>query len=52
MGGDPPPGLFQQSLGFVDKDGNGVRYSDYYDNDYAAPPPARGRGAGPAVPAK
>jgi hypothetical protein len=23
--GDPPPG-FQQSLGFVDKDGNGVRY--------------------------
>jgi hypothetical protein len=51
--GDPPPGLFQQSLGFVDKDGNGVRYADYYDNDY--PPPARAgaRGAGPApAPAK
>jgi hypothetical protein len=37
--GDPEPGLFQQSLGFVDKDGNGIRYRDYYDNDY--PPPAR-----------
>ena len=37
--GDPEPGLFQQSLGFVDADGNGVRYRDYYDNDY--PPPAR-----------
>jgi hypothetical protein len=51
--GDPPPGLFQQSLGFVDKDGNGVRYTDYYDNDY--PPPARtgSRGAGPVpAPAK
>jgi hypothetical protein len=48
--GDPEPGLFQQSLGFVDKDGNGIRYRDYYDNDY--PPPARaGRGGGPAPPA-
>jgi hypothetical protein len=36
--GDPEPGLFQQSLGFVDKEGNGIRYRDYYDNDY--PPPA------------
>jgi hypothetical protein len=35
--GDPEPGLFQQSLGFVDKDGNGIRYRDYYDNDYPAP---------------
>jgi hypothetical protein len=45
--GDPEPGLFQQSLGFVDQDGNTVRYRDYYDNDY--PPPSRvgpGRGAG------
>jgi len=46
--GDPPPGLFQQSLGFVDKDGNGVRYADYYDNDYPAPARAGARGAGPA----
>ena len=44
--GDPEPGLFQQSLGFVDKDGNGIRYRDYYDNDY--PPPAL---AGPPRPA-
>jgi hypothetical protein len=45
-GGDPEPGLFQQSLGFVDKDGNGIRYRDYYDNDYPPPPLNRGRGAG------
>jgi hypothetical protein len=35
--GYPEPGLFQQSLGFVDEDGNRVRYGDYYDNDYAPP---------------
>ena len=49
--GDPEPGLFQQSLGFVDQNGNTVRYQNYYDNDY--PPPARvgpGRGAGAATP--
>ena len=46
--GDPEPGLFQQSLGFVDTDGNGVRYRDYYDNDYPAPPRVGGRGAGAA----
>jgi len=40
------PCLFQQSLGFVDKDGNGIRYRDYYDNDYPPPPLNRGRGAG------
>jgi hypothetical protein len=47
--GDPEPGLFQQSLGFVDQDGNTVRYRDYYDNDYPAPArvgPGRGAGAG------
>jgi hypothetical protein len=47
--GEPEPGLFQQSLGFVDKDGNGVRYRDYYDNDY--PPPPLARPAGVAAPA-
>jgi len=46
--GDPEPGLFQQSLGFVDKDGNGVRYRDYYDNDYPPPPRVGGRGTGAA----
>ena len=47
--GDPEPGLFQQSLGFVDRDGNGIRYTDYYDNDYPAPPRV-GAGARPAAP--
>jgi len=46
--GEPEPGLFQQSLGFVDKDGNGIRYRDYYDNDY--PPPPLNRPAGGAAP--
>jgi len=40
--GNPPPGLFQQSLGFVDAEGNSIRYRDYYDNDYP-PPPVVGR---------
>ena len=35
--GYPEPGLFQQSLGFVDSNGAQVRYADYYDNDYAPP---------------
>ena len=46
--GSPEPGLFQQSLGFVDENGTGVRYRDYYDNDYPAPARVQGRGAGPA----
>ena len=50
--GYPEPGLFQQSLGFVDQDGNTVRYRDYYDNDYPPPAlvPGRGAGAGAAPP--
>jgi hypothetical protein len=28
----PPPALFQQSLGFVDPDGRGVRYQSVYSN--------------------
>jgi hypothetical protein len=32
--GYPEPGLFQQSLGWVDKDGNGIRYSMVYSNSY------------------
>jgi hypothetical protein len=35
--GMPPPGLFQQSLGFVDKDGRRIRYESTYSNMY--PPP-------------
>jgi hypothetical protein len=51
--GYPEPGLFQQSLGYVDKDGNGIRYQIIYSNSYHAmgvyPVPTsgnQGRGAG------
>ena len=37
--GVPPPGLFQQSLGFVDENGIRVRYNSIYANMY--PPPDR-----------
>jgi hypothetical protein len=37
--GAPSPALFQQSVGFVDKDGVRVRYRSIYSNAY--PPPAR-----------
>ena len=37
----PPPGLFQQSLGFLDKEGNRVRYETIYSNGF--PPPRRTR---------
>ncbi|MBI4888347.1 MAG: hypothetical protein HY824_14730 [Acidobacteria bacterium] len=57
-GNYPPPGLFQQSMGFVDEAGRGVRYQSIYSNLYAEwpkdfpEPPLRtgqgGRGAGPA----
>jgi hypothetical protein len=46
--GYPEPGLFQQSLGFVDEVGNRIRYRDYYDNDYPPPPLAFGRPASTA----
>jgi len=36
--GAPPPGLFQQSLGFLDKDGIRVRYEGTYSNMYPPPP--------------
>ena len=32
--GYPEPGLFQQSLEWVDKDGNGIRYQIIYSNSY------------------
>jgi hypothetical protein len=59
--GYPQPGLFQQSLGWVDKDGKGIRYQGViYSNAYhgmgvyPAPLPGgagRGGGAGAAAPA-
>jgi hypothetical protein len=36
--GAPPPGLFQQSLGFLDKEGIRVRYETVYSNAYPPPP--------------
>ncbi len=47
--GYPEPGLFQQSMGWVDKDGNGVRYQTIYSNAYHGMgvypvPPRAGRG--------
>jgi hypothetical protein len=43
-----PPALFQQSMGFFDKDGVRVRYASPYSNMYPAPPrePGSGRFAG------
>jgi hypothetical protein len=55
--GYPEPGLFWQSLGWVDKNGNGIRYSTVYSNAYHGmgvyPVPTvggggRGAGAAPA----
>ena len=36
--GYPQPALFQQSLGFIDKEGKRVRYSSIYSNAYPPPP--------------
>ena len=49
--GYPEPGLFQQSMGWVDKDGNGIRYQSLYSNSYHGMgvypvPPRAGRGRG------
>ena len=47
-GSTPPPALFQQSLGFYDKEGVRVRYATVYRHGYPAPPrePGSGRLAG------
>jgi hypothetical protein len=36
--GYPEPGLFQQSLGWLDENGIGLRYQTYYSNNHPAPP--------------
>jgi hypothetical protein len=51
--GYPEPGLFQQSMGWVDKDGRGIRYQQViYSNAYHGmgvyPVPPHGGGAPPA----
>ncbi len=33
-----PPALFQQNLGFLDKDGRRIRYTTPYANGYPPPP--------------
>ena len=43
----PPPGLFQQSLGFVDAEGRRIRYESPYSNAY--PPPPLQRNIAPAA---
>jgi hypothetical protein len=35
--GYPEPGLFQQSLGWLDENGIGLRYQDFYSNNNPAP---------------
>ncbi len=37
--GTPPPGLFQQSLSFLDEDGNRIRYREIYSNRLPPPGP-------------
>ena len=46
--GYPEPGLFQQSLGWLDENGVGLRYQSTYNNNYPAPPRVNraGRGQG------
>ena len=39
--GYPEPGLFQQSLGWIDENGNGIRYQSHYVNGFPAPPRER-----------
>ena len=36
--GAPPPGLFQQSITWIDKDGNRIRYRSLYSNNFPTPP--------------
>ena len=39
--GRPHPGLFQQSLRFLDEDGSGIRYESVYVNGFPSPPRVR-----------
>jgi hypothetical protein len=38
--GSPEPGLFQQALGFIDENGNSIRYQTLYHNGFPVPPRA------------
>ena len=37
-GGYPEPGMFQQSMGWIDVNGTGFRYGSLYHNGFPAPP--------------
>lgn len=39
--GLPPPALFQQSFGFLDKEGKRIRYATTYSHGYPVPPRTR-----------
>jgi hypothetical protein len=39
--GLPPPALFQQSFGFLDKEGRRIRYATTYSHGYPVPPRTR-----------
>ena len=44
--GYPLPDFFQQSIGWLDENGNGIRYQTLYHNGFPKPPTGRG-GQGP-----
>ena len=44
--GYPEPGLFQQSLGWLDENGVGLRYQTYYSNGFPPPPRVNRAGQG------
>ena len=46
-GGYTEPGFFQQSIRWLDENGNGVRYQTLYHNGFPKPPTGRGGAAGP-----
>jgi hypothetical protein len=49
--GNPEPGLFQQSVGFMDYSGRRVRYQTVYSNRFPPPPLTGGGGTAALNPA-
>jgi hypothetical protein len=43
--GYPPPDFFQQSVGWIDENGNPIRYLSVYHNGYPKPAVSRRGGA-------
>ena len=46
--GYPEPAFFQQSVAWIDENGNGIRYQTLYHNGFPKPPVGRGGQGGPA----